>query len=145
MDKARIYSLVRERKLKRRRADLPRVRSLLESARTNAGVVKRISVTNENATLVFREMYESIRQIGDARWWSLGYEPIASHEVSMEVLERMDIKDGVKLHRLNRFRRTRNSANYRGYIITPEEAKEIVDFWDSCAKELISLIEVSLK
>lgn len=64
---------------------------------------------------------------------------------SYTVLEEMDIKNSVKLHRLNRFRRTRNNANYRGYTITPEEAKEIVDFWGSCAKELISMIEISIK
>ncbi len=145
MEKERIGFLIRERKLKRRRIDIPRVKSLLESARNNAGVVRKIPITNENATLVFRELYESIRQLGDARWWSLGYEPTASHEVSMEILEKIEIRESVKLHKLNRFRKTRNNANYRGYRITLEEAKEIVDFWKSCAGELIKEIESSIR
>lgn len=145
IERRRIEFLIRERKLKIRKRDIPRVRSLLESAKNNADVVRKIPITNENATLVFRELYESIRQIGDAMWWSLSYEPTASHEVSMEILEKTEIRESVKLHKLDRFRKTRNNANYRGYRITLEEAKEIVSFWNSCAGELIRKIESSVK
>jgi hypothetical protein len=140
MNPARIKQLLQEGKLRIRSVDRKRITSLIDSAKNNANAVKKIPITHENATIVFREIYESIRQIGDARWLSLGYEPSASHEVSMEILREMNIKHSIKLHKLDRFRRTRNNANYRGYKVSIEEAKEIVDFWNECAEELIKKI-----
>ena len=145
MDKARIDFLIREGRLKVRGPDIPRVRSMLESAKNNLKVVRKIPIKYDSATLIFREIYESIRQVGDARLWSLGYEPILSHDVSMEVLKEMKIKEVVRLHSLDRFRRTRNNANYRGYRITIEQAREISDFWDKCMREIIREIEDSVR
>lgn len=139
MDKVRIEYLIREGRLKPRNPDLPRIRSLIESARETAEAIRRISITDQTATIVFREFYESIRQIGDARLWSLGFEPL-SHDVSMEILTEMDIRDKVKLNKLNRFRMTRNNANYKGYRISVEEAKEIAQFWYACADDMIRRI-----
>lgn len=144
MDKGHIERLISEGKLRRRMADIPRVKSLLESAKSTADVVSNMQVNEKTATLIFRELYESIRQIGDAKWWSDGYEPVASHEVSMEILMEMKIKEGVKLNKLDNFRRIRNNANYRGYKILIEQAKDIMDFWKSCASDLINSIENSI-
>ena len=139
MDKSRMDYLIREGRLKPRNPDLPRIKSLIESARETAHAIRKVTITDQTATIVFREFYESIRQVGDARLWSLGFEPL-SHDVSMEILAEMDIKERVKLNKLNRFRRTRNNANYRGYKISVEEAKEIAEFWDSCAGDMIRMI-----
>ena len=87
----------------------------------------------------FRETYESIRQLGDAKWWLLGYEP-RNHEVSMEILKEMDIKGKVRLHHLNRFKKIRNDANYCGFKVTLAQAKEVLEFWDECAEEIVSLL-----
>jgi hypothetical protein len=141
MNKARLYQLVREGKLKRRYSDIPRIKSLLASAKSNIKAVKGVDINEETATLVFREYYESIRQVGDARWWSIGYEPRGSHEVSMEILMELHIKEAWLLKKLDRFRRTRNDANYRGYKISVAQAKEIADFWKICGTELIEKIE----
>jgi hypothetical protein len=139
MDKSRMDYLIREGRLKPRNPDLPRIKSLIESARETAHVIRKVTITDQTATIVFRELYESIRQIGDARLWSLGFEPL-SHDVSMEILAEMDIKERVKLNKLHRFRRTRNNANYRGYRISVEEAKEISEFWDTCADDMVKRI-----
>ncbi|MCK5023679.1 MAG: hypothetical protein KAS04_05885 [Candidatus Aenigmarchaeota archaeon] len=140
MNESKISRFLVEGKLKERNIDIPRIKSILKSATDNTNVVKKIPITKESATLVFREFYEGIRQLGDAKWWSLGYEPRASHEVSMEILMDMKIKDSVKLHKLDWFRKIRNNANYRGYKVSEEQAREISDFWNSCSKEIIENI-----
>ena len=101
-----------------------------------------IPITKESSTTVFREYYESIRQLGDAAWLSTGYEPISSHEISMEILMDLKIPNSMKL---DRFRRIRNSANYRGYIVSEEEAKEIQEFWRLCGKQIIAEIGKNAK
>ena len=145
MKKERIDQLIREGKLKKRSVDIPRIKSLIESSKANVKTIKLIEINEMSSTSVFREYYESVRQLGDARWWCLGYEPTASHEVSMEILTNMDIKEGHKLQKLDWFRRIRNNANYRGYRVNVEEAKEIEGFWNSCSKEIIEQIGKSIE
>ena len=88
---------------------------------------------------IFRETYESIRQLGDAKWWVLGYEP-RNHEVSIEALKEINIKEKVKLNHLPRFKRIRNDANYRGFKVSVLQTKEILDFWNTCAPDIIKII-----
>lgn len=130
--------------LRKRSLDREKVKSMIESSTTNMVVVKAVALTEQSAILIFRESYESIRQLGDARWWLLGYEP-RNHEVSMEILKEMDIKEKVRLNHLGRFKAIRNDANYRGFKVTVAQAKEILGFWDACAEEIISSLVKELQ
>lgn len=122
-----------------RQRDKERVKSMLESAKINARIAKTVDLNQDSATLVFREIYESIRHLGDAKWWLLGYEP-RNHEISMEILKESDIKEKLMLNHLPRFKRISNDANYRGFKITVSQAKEIIDFWDKCSNDIIQKI-----
>ncbi len=130
---------LREGQLRRRSPDKEKVKSMIEFSTANMGVVKAIALTEQSATLIFRETYESIRQLGDARWWLLGYGP-GNHEVSITVLKEMNIEERVRLQHLSRFKAIRNDANYRGFKVTLAQAREIIEFWDSCSQEIISLL-----
>lgn len=144
MRKEIIEDLIKRDLLRRRVLDVPRIKSLLEASRENASVVLKIPIDEKSSTLVFRELYESIRQVGDAKWLLIGYEP-RSHELSIEILTEEDIKNKLKLQKLNRFRQIIHDANYRGYKITPDQAKDIVNFWNSCGEELIRKIKEKIK
>ena len=139
MNESKILRLMKEGKLRKINVDAPKIKSILKSAIDNAKFVKKIPITDESSTIVFTIFYERIRQLGDAKWLSLGYEP-KNHDVSMEILRNIKITESVKLHKLDWFRKIRNNANYRGYKVKKEEAEEIADFWKSCSKELISQI-----
>jgi hypothetical protein len=52
----------------------------------------------------------------------------------------MDIKEKIKLNNLDRFKRTRHDANYHGFRVSLPQAKEIIDFWDNCNKDIIKNI-----
>ena len=139
MKKEQIEQWIRGDLLRKRFLDKEKVKSMIESSTTNMTIVKTVSLTEQSAILIFRESYGSIRQLGDARWWLLGYEP-RNHEVSMEVLKEMDIKEKVRLNHLSRFKTIRNDTNYRGFKVTVAQAKEILEFWDACSQEIISLL-----
>lgn len=144
MRKEQIEQWVRGDQLRRRSTDKEKVKSLIESSITNMTIVKTVLLTEQSAILIFRETYESIRQLGDARWWLQGYEP-RNHEVSMEILKEMEITEKVKLNHLSRFKAIRNDANYRGFKVTVAQAKEILEFWDSCAGDIVELLQKELK
>lgn len=128
--------LLKEKRLRAREINKDKIRSLIESAKNNVEVVTSLSLNEKNATVIFREIYESIRQLGDARFWILGYEPL-DHSISLDSLKELDIKDKVKLNYLDRFKQIRHDANYRGFNVSKSQAQEIIDFWNICAKEII--------
>ena len=122
--------------LRPRIVDFNVVQTLLESAEEKAKAAKMLPVSSDTATLIFLGLYESIRQLGDAKLRLLGYEAL-SHDVSMKILEESEVKEKSKLQKLDRFRRIRNDANYRGQKISVAEAVEILGFWEACSKEII--------
>ena len=129
--------------IRNRQKDLEKVKSMIDSD-INVRVTKDIKLNEDSATLIFRELYESIRQLGDARWWLLGYEP-SNHEISMEALKELDIKEKLKLNSLERFKKIRHDINYRGLRATTQQAEEILDFWDKCGEEIAKKIKRDAK
>jgi len=125
--------------IRNRQRDAEKIKSMIDSAEINAKVTKAIKLDDESATLIFREIYESIRQLGDAKWGLLGYEP-SSHEISIEALRDLDIKDKVKLNSLDRFKKTRHDINYRGFRASISQAEEILDFWNKCGEEIVKVL-----
>lgn len=134
-----INRLINEKRIRKREVDKTKIKSLIESAQINSSVTLSISLNEKSATVVFREIYESVRQLGDAAWWLRGYEPL-DHSASLDSLKEIEIKEKVRLNFLDRFKQIRNDANYRGYKVTLSQAKEIIDFWNSCAREIIKSI-----
>jgi len=125
--------------IRNRQRDIEKIKSMINSAEINAKVTKAIKLNEDTATLIFREIYESTRQLGDAKWWLLGYEP-SNHEISMEVLKDFDIKEKIKLNSLDRFKKTRHDVNYRGFRATISQTEEILDFWNKCGEEIIKTL-----
>ncbi|MBU0614602.1 MAG: hypothetical protein KJ601_00760 [Nanoarchaeota archaeon] len=122
--------------IRNRQRDTEKIKSMINSAQVNAKVAKGINLNDDSATLIFREIYESVRQLGDAKWWLLGYEP-SNHEISIEALKDLDIKDKLKLNSLDRFKKIRHDANYRGLRATIQQAEEMLDFWSRCGEEIV--------
>lgn len=130
--------------LRSRQKDLEKIKSMINSAEINVEVAKSIKINNNTSTLVFREIYESIRQLGDAKLWLIGYEP-QNHEVSMEILKEFNIKDKVKLNSLDRIKKIRHDINYRGFRTSIEQAEEIIEFWNKCGVEILIKLKEEIK
>jgi len=140
MKKENINSWIKTGALRNKQKDTEKIKSMLNSAEINARVTKSIELNENSATLIFREIYESIRQLGDAKWNLLGFEP-GNHEVSMEILKEFDIKDKIKLNLLDIFKKTRHDINYRGFRTTVSQTKEILDFWIKCGEEILKILK----
>lgn len=126
--------------LRHRQKDIEKIKSMINSAEINVKVTTTIKNNKDSATLIFREIYESIRQLGDAKWGLLGYEP-ANHEISIEALKELDIKEKIKLNSLERFKKIRHDINYRGFRATVIQSEEIIEFWNKCGVEIIKILK----
>ena len=139
MKKELIEMYIKTNQIRIRQPDKERIKSIIESAKINARIAKTVNLNQDSATLVFREIYESIRQLGDAKWWSVGYGP-RNHEVSIDIIKELDVKEKILLNNLSRFKRIRHDANYRAFKVTVAQANEIVAFWDKCSGDIIQEI-----
>ncbi|MEK6823457.1 MAG: hypothetical protein AABY06_00320 [Nanoarchaeota archaeon] len=126
--------------LRNKQKDTEKIKAMINSAEVNVRVAKAIKLNDDTATLIFREIYESIRQLGDAKWNLLDFEP-GNHEVSMEILKEFNIKDKVKLNSLDRFKKIRHDVNYRGFRTTIYQTEEILDFWNKCGEEILGILK----
>lgn len=135
---------IQSKALRIRQKDSEKIKSMINSAEINAKVTRDIKINENTATLIFREIYESIRQLGDAKLWILGYEPL-NHEVSIEILKEFDIKDKVKLNSLGRLKKIRHDINYRGFRASIQQAEEILEFWDKCCIEILNLLKKEIR
>ena len=134
---------IKEKRIKSRGIDKEKIKSLVNSSRLNVEVALSIALNEKSSTVIFREIYESIRQLGDVLWWLRGYEPL-DHDISLEILKGLKIKNSIELNFLDRFRKIRNDANYRGFKVSEIQAKEIITFWDKCGLEIIDRIHQEL-
>ena len=144
MKKEDLDLLVKNERIRIRSVDKEKIKSLLESSKITAEVVLSIPLNEKTATVIFREAYESIRQLGDAQWWLLGCEPL-DHGISLDVLKGIEVKESTKLNFLDRFRRIRNDANYRGFKISMNQAQEIINFWNEVGMEILEILRKKVK
>lgn len=52
----------------------------------------------------------------------------------------MDIMEKFRLNFLTRFKKIRHDANYRGFRVSASQAREILDFWERCGKEILQIL-----
>ena len=136
-----IEMLYLNKRLRKRQLDISRIKSMIELSTSSAKVIIKIPLNDDTSTVIFREIYESIRQLGDAKLWILGYEPL-DHDASIEALQDSNIKNKLLLNRLFRFKRIRHDANYRGQKVSLNQAKEILDFWKEASEEIIGELKI---
>ena len=147
MRKEDINVMLKAGLLRIRQVDKEKIKSLIDSAEINVKVAKNVPLDDKSATLIFREIYESIRQLGEAKWWFEGYEPqgIGSHGVSLDILKEFNIKEKIKFNHFERFKKIRHDANYQGIRVLISQAEEIIDFWNTCGIEIMEILKKHVK
>ena len=142
MKREEIEKYLKQRNVIEKSVDKERIKSLINSAEQNVKSVKsNISLKEDTSTIIFKEIYDSIRSVAYAFWWLEGYEVVRQHEVSLSILNQLDLKNKYKLNFLERFKKIRNDASYRGFKVSVEQAKEIIDFWNDCMVEALKIIK----
>lgn len=141
MKKEKVERLLKEGKVRVKEKNIAEARAILNTAKINAEAMKELSISDKNSTVIFKEIYDSIRQLGDIIWLLEGYEVLRGHEISLEILKDLDIEEKTRFNYLNRFEKIRHDASYRGKAVSMEQAREIIEFWNLCSYDIIREIE----
>lgn len=137
MNEEKIKRLVADHQLRLRTQDKALMSSLLESAQQTANAQMQIPLNEQTAPIIFKTVYDAIRQLGDVKWLLQGYEP-RTHEISIELLME---ENSVEFKQLDRYRIMRNDLTYRGFKITVDHAQEIRAFWKEHGSNLLAKLK----
>ena len=108
--------------------DLSLAESLIKRSNENASYVLKLELTNEGASIVFKTIYDSLREAVDAILILEGYRSY-SHQASIIFLKKFNELSEEDLNKLDNFRIKRNNSLYYGKSITLDETKEIAGFY----------------
>ncbi len=116
------------------------IQSLIETIEMTATGTLAIPCTPQNAIIIFRELYECLRQLGDILWWMEGYEP-QTHDASIALLKEQRVREQQLLQHIDRYKMIRHDINYRAFRSTKEQAEELRTFWNVIGKDILDQIK----
>lgn len=139
MNDQRIQEFVARGDIRRRSINIPQAQSLIRAARECGEFAQSVPLDERSSTAVFKELYDAFQQLGDAKWWTLGFESY-SHKASIELLKEADIPSRQLLQQLTRMMELRNDAKYRGYRIPLHETGEFLKLWQATHEGIIAWV-----
>ena len=89
--------LVKDGILRKREINFDKMKSLLPSADVNSNVVK-LTLDEEKSIIIFRKIYEPIRQFGEAKWFLNCYKE-NKKGVVLDILKEANVNEKNKLNK----------------------------------------------
>ena len=132
--------LLKKGEIRKRSVNIAQARSIIQAALSAGTFAKETKLDDTSSTPLFKELYDAFRQLGDAKWWMLGYEAY-SHKASIELLKTAPVNHTQQLQQLSRIQKIREDAVYRGLRVSMDETRELLKLWEQTHKELIEWIQ----
>ncbi len=133
--------------MREKKPDLFRALSLLKAARIRHDFCMGLVVSDESASTIVSEIYESFRMQGEALLIAEGKESIGSesHTFVMNALIALRPSSQRPAQVLLNLKDIRNKMNYKGYIALAGEATEAKDIATSLFNALESQIKTQVQ
>jgi len=114
--------------------------SLIKKSNIRLKRIIREKIKEEEASIVFEDIYESIRESTQALMQLKGYKPY-SHEALISFLKESNLFPQEIINHINRYRILRNRSVYEAKKVSIETCKDALIF----AKELLPKIKDKIK
>lgn len=111
-------------------------KALVEKAETRLSRVLKTGIEEKEASIVFEDLYEIVREASQAIMELKGYKPY-SHEALISFLREGKYLPEAPINTLNNYRILRNNSVYRAEKVSFEKCKEALEF----AKNTFPLIK----
>src|SRR3989338_14597 len=117
--------------------------SIVNAAEREMQFTLKQPITEESASNVIRNIYESFRMLGDARLIAKGIVS-QDHVEQIRELETMQVKTERPIRLIDSLRKLRHNINYYGYIPTKAEAEDAVSIAHACFYPLLYALKREL-
>ena len=131
---------IEERKVEKQTPNSQKASALMKKAIRRIDHINSQPLTAEDAEFLFEDIYESIREAGQALMAVNGYKPLSHEAVIAFVRDNYKISAD-KINRFDRCRKIRNKLVYEAEKVSIEDVKEALDFAISFVKELNILLK----
>ncbi len=118
--------------------------SIIHAAEREIGYTLKLTVTEESAFNIIRNIYECFRMLGDARLVSKGFAS-QDHVEQIRELETFSVKTERPLKLIDSLRKLRHNINYYGYIPSKAEAEDAISIAKACFYRLLEAIKKELQ
>jgi hypothetical protein len=126
--------LIREGIVKEIPQNNARAKSLLAQSAQTMSFILKLGLTDQTAIVIFRELYESLRQAIEAIGYRKGYKFENHESLQVFILEVLDNKS--LANDFNRYRKIRNGINYYGDVVSVETTAKAIEDIPRYIKEI---------
>ena len=119
--------------------DISLAESLVKRLKENADYILTLESTEKSAPIIFRNLYDCLREAVDAILALEGYKSY-SHQASIIFLKNFKDFSEEDLQKLDNFRKKRNNSLYYGKPIILDETKEIIEFYKNKIMIMLNII-----
>jgi len=139
-----IEDYIEEGRVEEIRKDLGKAKGLLHRSRRRLNEVKDRNISEDNAFLIFENIYESMRECIESLMTLKGFES-EDHVATIDwAAEELNLERN-KINKLHKYRKLRNASRYEAAEITKSDAEETLEFGESFIKEIGEKIESGLR
>ena len=124
--------------VRRTTRDVGLARSLRHDAEQRVELILQLPLNEKSATLVFEQVYEALRECGDALLSLEGFKSY-SHAATIAFLERYGDFSASELNRLDNARQKRNLSKYYAKQSTVAETQELIALYKHIKPRLDSI------
>ena len=118
--------------------------SIINASEREMQFTLKQAITDESTFNIVRNIYESFRMLGDARFVSKGIVS-QDHVDQIKELETIKVETKRPIKLIDTLRKLRHNINYYGYIPTKSEAEDAVSIAHSCFYPLLKEIKKELE
>lgn len=115
---------MQEKNMKKINSDFIRAKSLLKISKNSLEILNIVSLNKKTMNIIFRELYEGLRQYIEAIGYSKGFK-FRTHEAITFFLKRILNEKQISL-KFEKYRKLRNGLNYYGRPINIETVKDAI-------------------
>ena len=116
-----------EKLVRKSSPNMSMAKSLVQKAEIRFKMLRSESITEENSSIVFEEIYEALREASQSLMEIKGFKPY-SHEALVSFLKEYNLVSEEKANMLDNYRILRNNSVYKAEKISLQKCTEAMDF-----------------
>ena len=131
---------LKENLVRKSSPNISMAKSLLEKARIRLARTKNETIDEDNSSIIFEDIYESLREATQSFMELKGYKPY-SHEALISFLKEGTYLDEGCVHTLDHYRILRNNSVYKAEHVSKEKCTEALHFARKKIPEIKKMFE----
>ena len=126
---------IKEKLVRKSSQNISMAKSLLQKAEIRLKRINNEKIEDENSSIVFEDVYESLREASQSLMEVKGFKPY-SHEAIISFLKEYKLLSDEKINVIDNYRILRNNSVYKAEKVSLQKCIESLDFANKSLTEI---------